>query len=223
MSTGRIHGIIPAAGLGRRFGGGRKQYQKIEGQTLIARVVGIFLQSQVFDSLVICLPSEDLPTTPRPKASIPIQVIAGGRERAESVYLGFKSLEAGVDDCVLIHDAARPLVTVELVRRVVLALEEWPAVIPVVPVSDTIKRVEGEGVTETLDRTHLRAVQTPQGFHCNVLRHAYQGRELGAQWTDEAMLVEQSGVGIHCIAGDPYNLKITRPQDLAIAQILLHG
>lgn len=172
---------------------------------------------------------------------IEIDVVGGGRTRQESVARGLdRVFEAyGPDassDCVLIHDAARPLVPGAVIRRVVDALAAGhPAVVPALPVADTIKRVERiadgeadaglERVVETHDRTLLRAMQTPQGFHLDAILRAHRdfaekGEEEASAAPDDAALVEAAGLPVVLVRGSERSMKITRPIDLAIAQLL---
>ena len=172
---------------------------------------------------------------------IEVDVVGGGRTRQESVARGLdRVFEAyGPDassDCVLIHDAARPLVPGAVIRRVVDALAAGhPAVVPALPVADTIKRVERiadgeagadlERVVETHDRTLLRAMQTPQGFHLDAVLRAHRdfaekGEEEASAAPDDAALVEAAGLPVVLVRGSERSMKITRPIDLAIAQLL---
>ena len=145
--------------------------------------------------------------------------VTGGASRAESVRLGLAEVpeEAAV---VLVHDAARPLVTDEVIERVLRALGEgWDGAVPALPVSDTIKRVSGEAVVETLPRRELVAVQTPQGFVASVLRDAFAGDIAGA--SDCASLVEARGGRVRIVEGDPRLLKVTGHEDLELVERLL--
>ena len=172
---------------------------------------------------------------------IEVDVVSGGRTRQESVARGLDRVfeayrPAASSDCVLIHDAARPLVPGAVIRRVVDALAAGhPAVVPALPVADTIKRVERiadgeagadlERVVETHDRTLLRAMQTPQGFHLEAVLRAHRdfaekGEEEASAAPDDAALVEAAGLPVVLVRGSERSMKITRPIDLAIAQLL---
>ena len=172
---------------------------------------------------------------------IEVDVVSGGRTRQESVARGLDRVfeayrPAESSDCVLIHDAARPLVPGAVIRRVVDALAAGhPAVVPALPVADTIKRVERiadgeagadlERVVETRDRTLLRAMQTPQGFHLEAVLRAHRdfaekGEEEASAAPDDAALVEAAGLPVVLVRGSERSMKITRPIDLAIAQLL---
>jgi len=148
--------------------------------------------------------------------------VPGGDRRRDSVAAGLQVIpdDAGF---VLIHDAARPLVTSKLVQAVIgrLLRGDVAGVVPVVPVRDTIKRVAGKYVVETVDRSDLVAVQTPQGFDLEVLRAAHAGADEDA--TDDASMIEKFGGIIAIVDGDPANLKVTYPEDLAVAEALRSG
>jgi 2-C-methyl-D-erythritol 4-phosphate cytidylyltransferase len=151
----------------------------------------------------------------------PITVTAGGDTRQNSVSSGLEEISS---DLVLIHDAARPFATRELIGRVVAELVEYDGAIPALPLDETVKRVHDERVAETIDRERLWAVQTPQGFRTDVLRRAHEkAREEGIEGTDDATLVERYGGTIKVVRGLRSNLKITYPEDFEIAEALAHG
>ncbi|TMK55053.1 MAG: 2-C-methyl-D-erythritol 4-phosphate cytidylyltransferase [Actinobacteria bacterium] len=145
--------------------------------------------------------------------------IAGGATRDESVRLALAEVP-GDAAVVVVHDAARPFVVDEVIGRVLEALNEgWDGAVPVLPVSDTVKRVDGDRVVETLDRTELRFVQTPQAFVASVLRDAFAGDVYSA--SDCASLVEARGGRIKAVPGDPRLVKVTEASDLDRAAALL--
>lgn len=151
--------------------------------------------------------------------------VPGGDRRRDSVASGLAEIPDGLG-FVLIHDAARPLVTAGLVRTVIdrLLVGDVAGVVPAIPVRDTLKRVSGDLVVETVNRADLVAVQTPQGFDLETLRAAHAVS--GADATDDASMVEEIGGAIAIVAADPANLKVTYPEDLALAEALLsehHG
>jgi 2-C-methyl-D-erythritol 4-phosphate cytidylyltransferase len=148
-------------------------------------------------------------------------VVAGGATRADSVRAGLAVVPADAD-VVVVHDAARPLAGPALFAAVVDAVRAGDAdgVVPVVPVADTLKRVDGSRVVATVDRDDLVAVQTPQGFAADALRTAHRG---AGDATDDAGLLEAAGLVVVTVPGDPRNLKLTRPEDLALAEALLDG
>ena len=150
-----------------------------------------------------------------------VQVVAGGGTRQESVRLALVSLDEDID-VVLVHDAARPLVPAELVDAVASAVRAGAeAVVPVLPLVDTVKQVDGQGdVVATLDRSRLRAVQTPQGFRRSALERAHVAAD-GTVATDDAGLVELAGIVVATISGSAEALKVTHPLDLVLAEALL--
>jgi 2-C-methyl-D-erythritol 4-phosphate cytidylyltransferase len=212
--------VVTAAGSGERLGAGiPKAFVALGGQTMLERAVGGLLASRVIDRVVVASPADRLDET-KLLLDGRATVVAGGPERPETVR---RALEAiGDPEFVLVHDAARPLTPVEQIQRVVAALREGlRAVIPVLPVTDTIKAVDANGVVlGTPERAGLRAVQTPQGFEAALLRRAYQ-RAGGATVTDDASLVEHLGIPVHTVAGDTLAFKITTPLDLQLAQAIL--
>ncbi len=186
---------------------------------MLEHAVDGLLASGVITRVVVAAPSDRLDATTKLLGGR-AEVVAGGAERHDSV----RSALAAVGDSqfVLVHDAARPLTPADQIRRVVAALSDGlRAVIPVLPVVDTIKAVDANGVVlGTPERSGLRAVQTPQGFETDLLRRAYQ-RAGGASVTDDASLVENLGTPVHTVAGDPLAFKITTPLDLLLAQQVL--
>jgi 2-C-methyl-D-erythritol 4-phosphate cytidylyltransferase len=198
--------IVVAGGSGRRFGGA-KQFERIGQERVVDRSVRI--AASVCDGVVLVLPSDAVDSVVVDHATV---TVPGGASRSASVRRGLDVVPP--DAVVLVHDAARPLASPALFERVVAAVREGAAAaVPVVPVSDTIRDVDG-GV---VDRERLRAVQTPQGFPAAVLRAAHAGAPEG---TDDAGLVEATGAAVVLVEGEPTNLKITGPQDLAVATLL---
>ena len=189
--------ILVAAGSGERFGR-PKALVELGGLSLLERSARAFSE---FPARVAVL---------REPATLDgWTVVMGGARRRDSVANGLAALPDDVE-IVLVHDAARPLVSAELIARVVAAAAQHRCVIPGIPVTDTIKRVDGTAVIETLDRSRLVAVQTPQAFDRAMLEQALDAFPDDA--TDEARLVERLGEPVHVVAGDPRNLKITQAQ-----------
>ena len=212
---GDVWAIVVAGGSGSRFGDPLpKQFLELGGLRLIDWALAA--AGTACDGLVAVLPDAHLDATLTPGVS----AVAGGPSRSASVRAGLAAVpaDAGV---IVVHDAARPLADQALFTRVIDAVRAGAdGAVPGVPVADTIKRVQpstGE-VLETLDRPALRAIQTPQAFSAGVLRRAHAG---GGDATDDAALVEASGGRVVVVAGDPANLKITGPDDLARAEDLL--
>lgn len=217
-SGGRVVALVPAAGQGTRLGEGvPKAFVTLRGRTLLQWAVGGLLDSGAVDRVVVIVPPDRVD---RLRGELPdrVDVVAGGAERTDSVRAGMAA--AGDADLVLVHDAARALTPPALVARVVAELRAGrEAVVPALPVTDTIKSVDLLGVvTGTPERSELRAVQTPQGFTADLLRRAYDASDTLA--TDDAGLVERLGARVRTIAGEPLAFKITTPLDLALARAL---
>lgn len=210
--------IIAGAGMGHRLGAQLpKALIQLDGVTLVERAFAAL--STVVDEIVITAPAgfED---QFRSIVGESAKVITGGVLRSDSVNLALNSLSPTVKN-VLVHDAARALASSELAKKVLQELQSGEAaVIPALNVVDTIKEVDRDGyVRSTPDRSVLRAIQTPQGFNVEVLRRAHQASE---DATDDAALVEALGVKVKTIAGEARAMKITNPEDLAIAVTYLH-
>ncbi|PYE20040.1 2-C-methyl-D-erythritol 4-phosphate cytidylyltransferase [Williamsia limnetica] len=216
--------LIPAAGRGERLGAGLpKAFVDLAGHSMLHHAVRGVQASGVVDAVVLSVPI-DLVDQVRSQFSEVI-VVAGGAERSDSVRAALSA--APPSDVVLVHDAARALTPQTLFVDVVAAVMAGaPAVVPGLPVVDTIKSVDPAGtVTGTVDRGPLRAVQTPQGFDSAMLSAAYAALAHsadGAQFTDDAGLVEAQGIPVRIIPGDPMAFKITTPWDLQLATWLLH-
>lgn len=204
--------IITAAGVSRRFGR-NKLLVKIDAQSVLARTVSCFVGvSEIVDVVITAnaqtkaIYEEELNIH-----ELPGRLILGGDTRKASVEAGFKALAPC--DVVMVHDAARPFVSMELIRALIEGASQYNAVIPGVPVADTIKEVRGNTVTRTVNREVLRAIQTPQLFAYELLNRAYKQLDVNA--TDEAMLIEALGEPVIVVPGDACNVKITTPEDLA--------
>lgn len=187
---------------------------------MVERAVVGLLESEVVDRVVVAVPPD---RTDQGKLIVGhlATVVAGGANRSQSVNMALAV--AGEPDYVLVHDAARALTPRELVVRVVEALRAGhPAVVPALPVSDTIKAVDANGVVlGTPERAGLRAVQTPQGFTGELLLRAYEHAESG-NFTDDASVVEQVGAQVQVVDGDPLAFKITTRLDLLLAQAIVN-
>ncbi|NMD56896.1 MULTISPECIES: 2-C-methyl-D-erythritol 4-phosphate cytidylyltransferase [Tsukamurella] len=210
--------LVPAAGLGTRLGlNVPKAFVTLLDRSLLERAVDGLFASGVVDDVVVMVPPDMID---RARELVPrARVVVGGAERTDSVRAGLAA--AGDAELVLVHDAARPLTPAPMIERVVAALRGGAsAVIPVLPVADTVKRVDADGIVEaTVDRADLRAVQTPQGFTAGALRAAYAAAP-GELATDDAGLVERAGGTVVTVPGDPLAMKITTAFDLRIAQVL---
>jgi 2-C-methyl-D-erythritol 4-phosphate cytidylyltransferase/2-C-methyl-D-erythritol 2,4-cyclodiphosphate synthase len=219
--------IIAAGGRGVRFGGARpKQWLELGGQTILARSVAAFDRHQQVQELVIVLPPGTLASSEfvKPEASKPVRFVEGGARRQDSVANGFAAISADAD-IVLVHDAARPLVSTDIISRTIAAAAQSGAAIAAIPVHDTVKettrQAERTVISRTLARETLYLAQTPQGFRRDVLAAAIALGEAGGDATDEATLAERAGYAVEIVAGDPDNLKITTEGDLKRAQVLM--
>jgi 2-C-methyl-D-erythritol 4-phosphate cytidylyltransferase len=213
--------VVPAAGSGERLAAGvPKAFVEIAGRTLLERAVSGLRQSGVVDRVVAAVPSAlvDDAKVVLGGLDIAVTVVAGGPDRTASVRLALAA--AGDADWVLVHDAARALTPAAVIVRVVEALRSgWAAVVPALPLADTVKAVDAQGVVvATPSRAGLRAVQTPQGFRADLLLRAYR-QDLPA--TDDASMVEQLGGQVHVVDGDPLAFKITTDLDLLLAEAIL--
>ena len=215
--------VIVAAGSASRMGGIDKVMADLGGEPMILRTVRAFQNCDAIASIVIVTredlirPISDLCRDMKKVAA----VVAGGKSRQESVHLGLNALPKGTK-LAAVHDGARPLVSWQVIDRVVRAANTYGAAAPAIPVKDTIKVVQGGLVKETPDRSSLMAVQTPQVFDFDLLRGALRkAEEDGAQVTDDCSAVERTGMRIKIVEGDERNLKVTTPMDLKIAELLL--
>ncbi|MDV3128785.1 2-C-methyl-D-erythritol 4-phosphate cytidylyltransferase [Mycobacterium sp. 21AC1] len=214
--------VVPAAGSGERLGAGRpKAFVKLGGKPLLEHALDGLHASGVVDRVVVAVPPA-LTDEAKLVFGGAAEILAGGVDRTESVGLALAAV--GDAELVLVHDAARALTPASLIARVVQALKSGhAAVVPGLPPADTIKAVDANGVVlGTPERGGLRAVQTPQGFHTEVLRRAYT-RAGGGGFTDDASLVEQLGTQVQIVEGDVLAFKITTPMDLLLAEAVLAG
>jgi 2-C-methyl-D-erythritol 4-phosphate cytidylyltransferase/2-C-methyl-D-erythritol 2,4-cyclodiphosphate synthase len=216
-----VSAIIAAGGRGVRFGGAQpKQLLILAGQPILQRSVNAFVECEAIDDIVVALPAELLDDPPPylRAAGKPIELVEGGDRRQDSVARAFARVSTRAD-VVVIHDAARPLVTDALIRRTIQAATESGAAIAAIRQNDTVKRGDAEGmIVETLPREQVYFAQTPQAFLADVLRDALAVR---GEATDEAVLAEMAGHAVHLVEGDARNVKITSPEDLLMAEHLL--
>jgi len=214
----RTTAIIVAAGEGQRFGA-PKQFVHLKGMPVLDWCLESFDSHVKIREIVLVLVSEVQKKDYMEKYKKISHVVAGGRFRQDSVLAGFNTIDPAQTDLVLVHDGVRPLVGHDLISRVLQAAKESGAAVPVIPVEDTLKRVKGENVLETLDRDQIVRVQTPQGFVYQVLKTALErARDEAHYGTDEAALVERLGGRVTLVQGDSRNIKITTPDDLKIAE-----
>jgi 2-C-methyl-D-erythritol 4-phosphate cytidylyltransferase len=221
-ARGDVAVLVPAAGAGLRLGpGGPKALRLLAGEPLLVHAVRRVAASPSVRLIVVAAPAAEVEAVRSLLAPVaPVTVVAGGAERQESVAraLAVVPPEVGI---VLVHDAARALTPPAVIESVAAAVRGGlPAVIPVLPVVDTIKEVApDETVLGTVDRSVLRSVQTPQGFRHDVLAEAHAAA--ADPLTDDAGLVEKAGLPVTCVPGSELAMKITRPLDLILAEALL--
>ncbi|MFM7061370.1 MAG: 2-C-methyl-D-erythritol 4-phosphate cytidylyltransferase [Actinomycetes bacterium] len=202
--------ILLAAGAGTRFGA-RKQFLGLGGVRVVDR--SVHGAHDVVDAVVLVLPEGERWDGPPVHA-----VVVGGAQRSDSVRAGLAAIPAEAE-VIVVHDAARPLASRDLWRAVVAAVHGGAdAAIPGLPVADTVKRVAGERVLETVERQDLVAVQTPQAFRAEVLRRAH---EAGGDATDDAGLVERAGGTVVVVPGEARNRKVTDRDDLVVLEAWL--
>jgi len=219
--------IIAAAGQGTRMGGKRaKQFLELAGIPVIIHTLKRFEQCEVIQEIIVVLPAQEaaefLSLADKYGLRKLAKVVPGGITRAESVLRGLRAVREATAEIVAVHDGVRPFVTPEEITRTVEAARAHEAAILVAPVTDTIKEVESEQVTRTLKRGQVRRALTPQCFRYSVLRRAYEQADvLDPELTDDSVLVERLGTKVTIVEGNPRNIKITQPQDLAIAEVLL--
>lgn len=220
--------IITAAGIGKRMGADQpKQYLELKGKPILCHTLEKFQKAATIDAVVLVtdrgsislVRDKILKDFPCPKVK---WIVAGGNKRQDSVYAGIKAVPLGTD-VVCVHDGVRPFISVELIDKSVEEAKDHGACIVSVPVKDTIKRVDNEGrIVETVERAGLWRAQTPQTFRFDVLESAMnQAMTEGFYCTDEASLVERYGHEVYVLAGDEKNIKITTPDDLAVAEALI--
>lgn len=220
--------IIPAAGQGRRMGDIKKPYLDLGGKSILSHTLTVFQKCPLVDGIVIAVAPGDEQTCIQ-DVIIPYgfdkihQVVAGGETRQESVFNGLQVVPPEAD-MVVVHDCARPFVTVEMIQDTLKAAREWGAATVAVPVKDTIKEADDDGfVINTLDRRRLWSIQTPQAFRCDLLRQAHlYARENNIQVTDDASLIEElKSHRVKLVMGAYGNMKITTPDDLTIARAMV--
>lgn len=218
----RCGAVIVAAGSASRMKGLDKIMEPVKGKPLIAMTVEAFESCDAISEIVIVTRPDLIQPVSRACQGCKkvTAVVAGGKDRAESVNNGLNALSKKVK-LAAIHDGARPLVTWQVIDRVVRAANTYGAAAPAVPVKDTVKVVVGGVVKNTPDRSTLQAVQTPQVFDFDLLRSALKKvRMEGTPITDDCSAVEQLGMSVKIVEGDERNLKVTTPTDLAIVRML---
>jgi 2-C-methyl-D-erythritol 4-phosphate cytidylyltransferase len=214
--------ILVAGGSGKRMGGPvPKQFQAVKGRPLLMWTIEAFHRYDPAMQLIVVLPQEHFDIWKAlcmgHRFFIPHEVVAGGEQRWHSVKAGLSKV-AG-DGLVAVHDGVRPLVSAALIGRCFEAADRHAAAIPVVPVVPSVRETTADG-SRALDRTRLLAVQTPQCFHADLLRKAFE-QPYDPAFTDEATLVERLGVQVHLVEGEDANIKVTTAMDMRLAELML--
>ena len=217
-----VWAILAAAGSGERLGLDRpKAFAPLNDRPLVAEPLERLDASEWVEGIVIAAPPEweepCILVAEEVAAGKVAKAVTGGETRSESVRAALAEVP-GDATVVLVHDAARPLITNEVIERVVTALGDgWDGAVPTLPIADTVKLVDGEAIAETLDRASLVTAQTPQAFDVNALRDAFSTlQQTDTKSTDCASLVESNGGRVRAVEGDPRLLKVTTPADLEL-------
>jgi len=217
-----IYTIIVSAGKGKRIGKNiPKGFLEIKGKPLLFYSIEKF---KIFSSIIIVIPKDYLKVLGKKlKVEYPdidMKIVSGGEKRQDSVLNGLEIIK-NKEGIVLIHDVARPFVSRNLIEKVIDGTKKYGACIPVLKVSDTVKKVKKNIVEETIDRNKIFFAQTPQGFNVNIIKKAYEkGKKEKFIGTDDASFVERMGITVHCIQGERTNLKITYPEDIIIGETI---
>lgn len=224
----KVTALVPAAGMGRRMGKAvAKQFLPLGDKPMLAHTLLVFQRASEIDEIIPILSQEDMEMCLREvieqyHITKVKTLVVGGKERQDSVANGLQKLEKDAS-IVMIHDGVRPFVTNEMIRESVELAKKGESVVVGVPIKDTIKEVDDKKIVRnTLERSRLWAVQTPQTFPVKVLKRAYEEsykRKISA--TDDATLVERMGGTVHVIMGSYDNIKITTPEDLILAEEIL--
>ena len=217
--------IIPAAGLGARSAQSLpKQYVPILERPLLEWTLSTFIEIEACCQIIVAVDPEWRREAEKVITGfVKVVLVDGGKERQDSIRNGLSRIKDELS-IVLIHDAVRPVVSPELIGRLIEAVAEHGAAIPVLPIAETVKRVRAEQVLKTLPRDELYTAQTPQGFDANLLRRAYEhAMKKGVQGTDDASLVEALGERVAAIPGESDNIKVTWPVDFERVEWLLRS
>lgn len=225
--TPRVIAIVPSAGLGRRFGSDqRKTFALIDDKPLFLYTLHRLHRSVSITEVIPVVRPEDVQRAEDLIASEGLgkvrRVVAGGKERQDSVSNAVNLVQD--DGILMVHDGVRPFVSVQLIQRLIEGLESVDGVIPALPVQDTLKTVNGEScIRSTVPREKFFTVQTPQVFPIPVVRDAFERASAdGFYGTDESSLVERIGGKVKIVPGDPFNIKITTPGDMKMAELIHH-
>lgn len=221
----KVSAIIVAAGVGKRFGSNLpKQFLKLNNKTILQISLEKFQNCKLVDNIIVVVQKKYFSNTyqivENAKLSKVIDVITGGKERQDSVWNGIRYLKDKNSKIILIHDAVRPLVSLELIEKIVKSAEKFGAAVPAIPLRDTIKVISGKYLSGTIKRDEIVAVQTPQGFKFSLIEKAYKKAfEDKFYGTDDASLVERINHKIKMVKGDYINIKITTAEDLEMVNL----
>lgn len=207
-----------------------KQFFELQGTPILVHTLRKFAQCEAVSEVLVALRNTETPTfhkqIEKERFGKPLRVVEGGEHRQNSVANAIAALDADDDDIVLVHDAVRPFVDQDTIVNVIEAVKKYGAAIAGIPAVDTVKQVDrtadGAVVIATVPRERMVLAQTPQGFRFGLLKKAFdEATADGFMGTDEASLIERSGVPVHVVMGSPRNMKITTPADLELAEFFL--
>lgn len=227
MTTFKSIALIPAAGMGKRMGASiNKQYLQLQGMPIVARTISVFEQSPLIDAIYLVIPADEIPYCREHVVDAYgfrkiAAIVAGGKERQNSVLNGLKAMRDHVsdNDVILIHDGVRPMITENVLGETIRIACAYDGALVAVPVKDTIKTVHGGIVRSTPPRESLWQAQTPQSFRFGKILAAHLSAETdGFLGTDDASLIERTGGKVHIVSGDYRNIKITTAEDLILAE-----
>ncbi len=223
----RIACVITAAGSGKRMGSHtRKQYLRIGGEAILKWTLRAFARFSWLNEIVLVVPPDDIRKVSMeivgPRLNpMDVHIVVGASRRQDSVFRGLQAVHPDTE-WVLIHDGVRPFVRQELVERLLREAESTGAAIPGIPARDTLKKAQENQVVHTVSREDIWQIQTPQVFRYPLILQAHRrAREENFYATDDASLLEQQNHPIRLVPGDPYNIKITTPEDIPVAERLL--
>ena len=217
-----VAAILPAAGQGRRMGANQnKLFLPLNDSSVLEETLRKVISHPQICHIYLVYAQEDQEFLNSLRSLPDLTLVLGGERRQDSVAAALAQIQTDrLVEKVIVHDAARPLCSTELISRVIRALEHYPAVIPVIPLKDTIRQINGEQV-KLVNRQDYVATQTPQGFHLSPYWQAtLQSQQEDWEVTDDASLLEKTGIPVHLIPGEETNLKITTPLDLEFAKFL---
>ena len=224
----KVFAIVPAAGSGTRFGGKvRKQFLPLKGKPIIVHTLQRFEHCPDIDEIILAVPESDIveieSLLSRYRIHKVSKAIVGGQKRQDSVYNALQRIKPGDSDIILVHDAVRPFIESRKISQAIKACKEFDAAVVSVQPKDTIRRSTGGGFfDQTVDRTALWLVQTPQVFRAKLLLKAFQRARADKFYsTDEAALVERLGVKARIVEGSYDNIKITTPEDIELGTLIL--